>query len=103
MRVVCWSCATDGGERERIGRRDACATCGVDLHSCRGCRFYDARAYNGCLESQAARVVDKERSNFCDWFAAPERAATRVARSGAAGGPPSGGARAELERLFKRR
>jgi hypothetical protein len=37
--VVCRACRADLGARERIGRRDTCSACGVDLHSCRQCRF----------------------------------------------------------------
>jgi hypothetical protein len=32
------------------------------------CKFYDARVYNECKESNADRVVDKEKDNFCDYF-----------------------------------
>jgi hypothetical protein len=93
MRIACYGCAADVGARERVGRRDTCPSCGVDLHSCRQCRFYDTRAYNECREPQAERVLDKERANFCDWFATSDAAAA----------VPSGlGARAELDRLFRR-
>jgi hypothetical protein len=32
------------------------------------CKFFDARVYNECKESNADRVVDKEKANFCDYF-----------------------------------
>ena len=32
------------------------------------CRFYDEAAYNSCRESRAERVIEKDRSNFCDYF-----------------------------------
>lgn len=32
------------------------------------CSFYEGGAYNDCRESQAERVLDKTRSNFCDFF-----------------------------------
>jgi len=32
------------------------------------CSFYDRTVYNECRESQAERVVEKEKSNFCDYF-----------------------------------
>ncbi len=111
MRVACYGCGADIGARERVGRRDTCPSCGVDLHSCRQCRFYDVRASNECHESQAERVLDKERANFCDWFAPSEaRATAGSAVGGRAVRPPrstagtasSGGARAELDRLFRR-
>jgi len=49
-------------------RNDACPSCGADLRCCRNCRFYDGAVYNACRETQAERVLDKERSNFCDFF-----------------------------------
>lgn len=98
MRVVCTACAADAGTRERVGRRDACPRCRADLHACRQCRFYDARAYNACAEPQAERVLDKERGNFCDYFAPAAAGAPSDAVPSA---PPS--ARAELDRLFRRR
>mgnify|MGYP000450689798 FL=1 len=32
------------------------------------CKFYDQSAYNECRESSADRIVEKEKSNFCDYF-----------------------------------
>ena len=100
MAIVCYACGSDVGTRERIGRQERCERCGVDLHSCRQCRFYDPRAYNACAEPQAERVLAKERANFCDYFAP----AVPVASSGTVSSPAvPHDARAELERLFRRR
>ena len=52
----------------RVSRNDSCVKCGADLKVCKNCVHYDVNAYNECRESQAERVVDKERSNFCDFF-----------------------------------
>ncbi|MCP4666428.1 MAG: hypothetical protein GY849_08670, partial [Deltaproteobacteria bacterium] len=38
------------------------------LRCCRQCKFFDYHAYNECREVSAERIVDKERSNFCDYF-----------------------------------
>jgi hypothetical protein len=83
------------GATLRVGRRDTCPRCGVDLHSCRQCRFHDPRAYNECREPQAERVLDKERGNICDYFAPAEDGAPRASSTtGGAGVTPSpGGAR----------
>lgn len=51
-----------------VARGDSCTKCGADLKCCKNCRHYDPKAYNDCREPQAERVVDKERSNFCDYF-----------------------------------
>tara|TARA_R110000868_G_scaffold97619_17_gene268676 strand:- start:5675 stop:5851 length:177 start_codon:yes stop_codon:yes gene_type:complete len=32
------------------------------------CRFYDSSSYNECRETQADRVADKNKSNFCGFF-----------------------------------
>jgi hypothetical protein len=32
------------------------------------CKFYDVKVYNECHESNAERIVDKEKANFCDYF-----------------------------------
>jgi hypothetical protein len=96
--VTCAGCGADLGRAERVGRRDACRTCGVDLRVCRQCRFYDVGAADGCREPQAERVVDKTRGNFCDYFAVAEQA---VAAGSAGAGPTA--ARDALQRLFARR
>ena len=109
MAAACHACGRPIAARERPGRRDRCERCGADLHCCRQCRFYDPRAYNACAEPQAERVLDKERANFCDYFAvaapsapdAPHAPAPAAERG--AGAATSGDARAELERLFRRR
>lgn len=94
----CTGCGTDLGRPERVGRRDTCPRCGVDLRTCRQCRFYDVAAANACREPQAERVADKTRANFCDYFGAAERA--MVAAPGEATATT---ARDALERLFSRR
>lgn len=32
------------------------------------CQFYDPKSYNECRESNADRITDKEKANFCDYF-----------------------------------
>jgi hypothetical protein len=93
--VRCHGC---GAERElaageRIGFREACDGCGLDLHACRNCRFHDPSAYNECREPNAERVGERERANRCDYFAPGEG-------GGAAGA--AGSDRAKLDALFKK-
>ncbi|MBI5017458.1 MAG: hypothetical protein HZB55_18465 [Deltaproteobacteria bacterium] len=92
-------CARCGAELPPgpYGRRDTCAACGADLHACLQCDFYTPGAYNDCREPQADRVVDKERSNFCDLFRPATRAAVLGERSA------RDEARAKLDALFKKR
>jgi len=63
----CYKCQSSL-DREAVGRRDTCPKCSSDVHVCKNCAFYDLKAYNECREIQAERVVDKEKSNFCDYF-----------------------------------
>ncbi len=65
---ICHACGKEAEASGRVGRREQCAFCGADLHCCRNCAFYEPGAYNDCRETQAERVVDKIRSNFCDYF-----------------------------------
>jgi hypothetical protein len=105
--AACHACRHPIAARERPGRRDRCERCGADLHCCRQCGFYDPRAYNACAEPQAERVLDKERANFCEYFTVAAHGASAASSAPAAGrgpgGAKSGDARAELERLFRRR
>jgi len=38
------------------------------------CRHFDPAAVNQCREDDAEEVRDKERVNFCEWFAPTEDA-----------------------------
>lgn len=91
----CYRCGAEIEPAERVGRRDACAQCGGDLHCCRNCRFHHPGADNECRESQAERQVEKERGNFCEYFSFRDGPAP--ARSG----PGAAGARAKLNNLFR--
>lgn len=50
------------------GRQDICPGCRRDTRVCRNCLHFDPSLNNQCRENQAERVVDKDRSNFCDYF-----------------------------------
>ena len=51
-----------------IGRRESCPQWNYDVRVCRNCKHYDPKSYNECRETMAERVVDKEKSNTCDYF-----------------------------------
>lgn len=91
----CHFCGSELDMEGRVGRRDQCPFCGRDLHICLNCRFYDPGAYNQCHEPQAERVVDKERSNFCDYFSFREAGAPDDRKG-------HKNARDTLEKLFKK-
>ncbi|HVO67924.1 MAG TPA: hypothetical protein VMT12_15715 [Syntrophales bacterium] len=65
---ICYKCKKEVKVDKIIGRKDTCPSCQTDLRCCLNCRFYDLNAYNNCREPQADRVLDKDRSNFCDYF-----------------------------------
>lgn len=65
---TCYRCGKEVVVAKIIGRKDVCPFCQADLRCCLNCRFYDERVYNRCRESQAELVLDKDRSNFCEYF-----------------------------------
>ncbi len=65
---ICYKCKNEVKIDKIIGRKDTCPFCQSDLRCCLNCRFYDPGSYNQCREPQADRVLDKDRSNFCDYF-----------------------------------
>lgn len=51
-----------------VSRSDTCPHCRTDIRCCKMCDFYDTKAYNECRESNADRIVEKDKANFCDYF-----------------------------------
>jgi len=64
----CHACLKGLEIKTPVGRREICPFCGSDLHCCLNCTFHETGAYNECREPQAERVIEKGRSNFCDYF-----------------------------------
>lgn len=93
----CQHCGREIEVKERVGFRDFCPGCDRALHSCRNCGFYDPAYHNQCRETQAERVVDKERGNFCEYFS-PNRSAAAGKRPAGATDP-----RSRLDALFKKK
>ena len=94
----CHACAKELDIRPPVGRREVCDFCGSDLHCCLNCAFYKRDSYNDCREPQAARVVEKSRSNFCDYFtfkSAPQDGQKQAEEK-------IGDAKMKLESLFKK-
>jgi hypothetical protein len=93
---ACYSCTHEVLAAAKPGRSETCPHCGADLRCCLNCRFHDPKAYNGCRETQAERVLDKDRGNFCDFFSFRECAGAAAAdRSGRDTANP-------LDALFKK-
>lgn len=67
--MICWKCKREISV-ENVTRLTECPLCSCDLHCCKGCKFYSAGNHWDCKENIDSIVLDKERSNFCDFFAA---------------------------------
>jgi hypothetical protein len=93
---ICHNCSKELTIERKVGRRDACPFCGGDLHVCLNCRFYDPGSYNDCREPQAERVVNKDRSNFCDYFEFGDRGSGKKRKDGELN------PKKKLEGLFKK-
>ncbi len=66
--MICFNCAKETGFTEFVGRRDTCQQCHSDARVCKNCAHYDPKVYNECREPTSDRVLEKNRSNFCDQF-----------------------------------
>lgn len=68
--IVCYNCKKNipilGSFK--IVRTEVCPYCMRSLHCCKMCTFFDSKVYNECRETNAERIVDKEKANFCDYF-----------------------------------
>lgn len=51
-----------------IARSEECPSCYANIRCCMMCEFYDKNSYNECREPSAERHLDKEKSNFCDYY-----------------------------------
>lgn len=96
MDLTCCHCGKKLQFPDRIGRRDVCPFCGMDLRCCLHCLFYDPAYAGGCKEPQAERVLEKDRSNFCDYFAVRKSSDTGRRRE------QDKSSKEKLEALFKK-
>ncbi len=91
----CHACLKEFEIKLPVGRQDECPRCRADLHCCFNCTFYVAGAYNQCRESQAERVTEKDRNNYCDYFVFRDTGAEGRTKE------VQDAAKAKLEALFK--
>jgi hypothetical protein len=92
----CHACGKELQIERKAGRSETCPHCGADLHVCLNCLFFSPADYNQCREPQAERVVEKSRSNFCDYFVFIDDASRKG--QGAKKDDP----RSRLDALFKK-
>ncbi len=95
--VYCHHCGKTVDTGERVGRTDECPHCRFDLHVCMNCQHYDLSAYNECRETQADRVLEKEKGNFCDYFAPSDKSMVGAATA------KKDDAKSRLDALFKKK
>ena len=69
---ICYHCGAQLTALD-YGRQDTCWKCGRDTRTCRNCIHHERTAHNECRETQADRVVEKEKANFCDYFKPSDR------------------------------
>jgi hypothetical protein len=92
---TCHACNKEIAGELKVGRRDACPSCGADLRCCLNCLFYDPAVSKQCRETVAELMREKAKANFCDYFVFVE---------GRIASPDAGGsqARKALDDLFKK-
>jgi hypothetical protein len=87
---TCHDCGAALPEKLEVHRTTECPSCRADLHVCRNCAFYSPGSHWDCAETVPEGVVEKGRSNFCEYF--------RFRSGGAAGGQPPADKRDEARR-----
>lgn len=93
-KITCYRChkELDLTAGSKISRNEECPHCASYLHCCFMCQFYDKNAYNECRETNADRIVEKDKNNFCDYF---------VFKGGSDGGSSKDDILAKANSIFK--
>ena len=65
----CWRCKKALTDLPvKVGFRATCPSCGVDLHTCAGCRYFASGKPNDCLVPGTEYVRNRESANLCEDF-----------------------------------
>jgi hypothetical protein len=95
-RFFCHKCKGELVFDVKMQRADVCPHCGVDMHCCKNCEYWDPSAHNQCREHIAEYIPDREAANHCTFFTfragAPEDNSARIANS-----------KAKLDALFNKK
>ncbi len=96
LTIPCFKCGEtiDISSQTPILRSTVCPKCNVDLHVCKTCVHFDPMKHNECEEPIAERIVNKEKSNYCDYY--------RVNRSGTFKKYEKSNLRSAADELFKK-
>jgi len=92
---ACFQCGQELAADQNVMREDECPHCSADLHCCRNCRFHDPAVSNQCRETQADWVAEKDKANFCEFFALADTMGPRTAARG------ESSARERFNKLFR--
>lgn len=98
---MCAYCGEILPREGKVGFRETCPKCGRELHTCLHCRFHKVGVHWDCLETVTEQVVEKDRSNLCEWFVADPRFLVKGPGRAADGGDRTATARSAFEDLFK--
>lgn len=67
--MQCYKCNSELNlPNNKIGFRQTCPNCLVDLHVCKNCRHYMVGKPNDCNVPNTEFVSDREKNNFCEDF-----------------------------------
>ena len=66
-RHFCHKCKNELVFEVKLQRADTCPHCGVDMHCCKNCEYWDPSAHNQCKERIAEYIPDREKANFCSF------------------------------------
>lgn len=70
VEIACFRCGVSLATLSLpLSRQDQCPSCSVYLHVCMMCAYFDKNVAKQCREDDAEEVHEKERANFCEWFA----------------------------------
>lgn len=67
--ATCYNCGGELPADMPIYRSSTCPSCGKEVKVCLNCRFYEPGAHWDCRETVNELVVEKDRANFCEFFA----------------------------------
>lgn len=101
----CHHCGTEVQAAGPLPRTLGCTRCFSDLKVCRNCTWFDPASHNQCREPQAEWCPEKDKANFCEFFAFAEVAGYGKAGTGfgGSGGSDKDRARAAFDALFKKK
>ena len=92
-------CAQCGALLDGIAQSEGkCGKCGLALHSCRMCTFFDPSGRFECVKPVPARVFPKDAANACTFYEIRQS----VERETTSGGNRATDARQAFENLFKK-